>query len=111
IVAITGGGALPVFLAAAAIFGADHFLADDNKLWRSFGGYDKSETSETFTATCDQTIDVAKFEYDSEGSCEITSESLTSGQSATLVAQTKQCDRLSRWLCKKCHTECETKYI
>ncbi|MFT4310073.1 MAG: hypothetical protein ACMXYC_00400 [Candidatus Woesearchaeota archaeon] len=105
-----GGGALALIIIAGLVIG-DDVMAKNNNLWRQWDGYEKSETSQTFTATCDQSLSVEKYEYNGNGKCHLTSKHVESGESVTVTAQTKRCDRLDRWLCKRCHTECILEYI
>ena len=75
-------------------------------------GYDSEEDFVAFVPACTQDIKVEEDAQDGEGKCSLKrgTVKVKGGHKVELCAAVKECDKIDRFLCKKCSMKCTTRY-
>lgn len=64
-----------------------------------------------FTPTCDQYVEITKKDNGGKGKCTLASGWYEGGHTYQVCAVVKKCDKLKKFVCKKCSTTCTVKFI
>jgi hypothetical protein len=74
-------------------------------------GFDAAEDSITFTPSCDQKIDIDKFNDGGSGTCSIEDgREVQGGETLTLQSEIKSCNTLRTLFCGSCKVKCSATY-